>query len=199
MMSYPICGYTHSSLSTSSCSFSSVAPSSTPASASPFFWSASESLRNYPEPVLPPSLYRTPYRPDCRSGYVTDSNPYYPPLQGSSLSSTTTDRGGGLCQREAPSSPYPSAIGAGQEAKVCGVCGDKALGYNFDAITCESCKAFFRRNAPKGLVGTMTIDTTTMTTITVTIYGDGKNNNNNDDNNDGSDDKCLSFSFASFI
>ena len=32
---------------------------------------------------------------------------------------------------------------------ICGVCGDKALGYNFDAITCESCKAFFRRNALK--------------------------------------------------
>lgn len=31
--------------------------------------------------------------------------------------------------------------------KLCGVCGDKALGYNFKAITCESCKAFFRRNA----------------------------------------------------
>lgn len=32
-------------------------------------------------------------------------------------------------------------------AKICGVCGDKALGCNFNAITCESCKAFFRRNA----------------------------------------------------
>ncbi|XP_059610726.1 nuclear hormone receptor HR96 [Phlebotomus argentipes] len=31
--------------------------------------------------------------------------------------------------------------------KLCSVCGDKALGYNFNAITCESCKAFFRRNA----------------------------------------------------
>lgn len=31
--------------------------------------------------------------------------------------------------------------------KICGVCGDKALGCNFNAITCESCKAFFRRNA----------------------------------------------------
>lgn len=29
------------------------------------------------------------------------------------------------------------------------VCGDKANGYNFGAITCESCKAFFRRNAQK--------------------------------------------------
>lgn len=33
------------------------------------------------------------------------------------------------------------------DAKLCGVCGDKALGYNFNAVTCESCKAFFRRNA----------------------------------------------------
>lgn len=34
-----------------------------------------------------------------------------------------------------------------QVDKVCMVCGDKALGYNFNAVTCESCKAFFRRNA----------------------------------------------------
>jgi hypothetical protein len=30
---------------------------------------------------------------------------------------------------------------------VCQVCGANANGYNFDAVTCESCKAFFRRNA----------------------------------------------------
>ncbi|CAG7838579.1 unnamed protein product [Allacma fusca] len=35
------------------------------------------------------------------------------------------------------------------DPKICGVCGDKALGNNFNAITCESCKAFFRRNALK--------------------------------------------------
>lgn len=33
--------------------------------------------------------------------------------------------------------------------KQCLVCGDKALGYNFNALSCESCKAFFRRNAFK--------------------------------------------------
>ncbi|XP_012061541.1 PREDICTED: nuclear hormone receptor HR96 [Atta cephalotes] len=33
--------------------------------------------------------------------------------------------------------------------KICGVCGDRALGYNFSAVSCESCKAFFRRNALK--------------------------------------------------
>jgi len=35
------------------------------------------------------------------------------------------------------------------KTKLCSVCGDKALGYNFNAVTCESCKAFFRRNALK--------------------------------------------------
>ncbi|XP_037282443.1 nuclear hormone receptor HR96 isoform X4 [Rhipicephalus microplus] len=35
------------------------------------------------------------------------------------------------------------------ELKFCGVCGDKAFGFNFGALTCESCKAFFRRNAIK--------------------------------------------------
>lgn len=36
--------------------------------------------------------------------------------------------------------------------KTCGVCGDRALGYNFNAVSCESCKAFFRRNALKNKV-----------------------------------------------
>ncbi|CAF4372118.1 unnamed protein product [Rotaria sp. Silwood2] len=34
---------------------------------------------------------------------------------------------------------------------ICVVCGSSAHGYNFGAIACESCKAFFRRNARKDL------------------------------------------------
>lgn len=37
------------------------------------------------------------------------------------------------------------------ELKCC-VCGGKAFGFNFNQITCESCKAFFRRNAFKSEV-----------------------------------------------
>ncbi|XP_046438501.1 nuclear hormone receptor HR96-like isoform X2 [Daphnia pulex] len=44
----------------------------------------------------------------------------------------------------------PGELHASMSGKVCGVCGDKALGCNFGATTCESCKAFFRRNALKG-------------------------------------------------
>lgn len=55
--------------------------------------------------------------------------------------------------REEPvSSPQDEASTSGSkrpDSKKCGVCGDRALGYNFNAITCESCKAFFRRNALK--------------------------------------------------
>ncbi|CAG2163687.1 unnamed protein product [Oppiella nova] len=31
--------------------------------------------------------------------------------------------------------------------KICGVCGNRAMGHNFGALSCEPCKAFFRRNA----------------------------------------------------
>ena len=40
------------------------------------------------------------------------------------------------------------------DSKICEVCGDHALGVNFDAVCCESCKAFFRRNALKEKVCT---------------------------------------------
>lgn len=36
---------------------------------------------------------------------------------------------------------------------VCWVCGDRAVAHNFGALTCETCKAFFRRNANRAQVG----------------------------------------------
>ena len=35
----------------------------------------------------------------------------------------------------------------GRGDKVCEVCTAPSLGHNFGAVSCESCKAFFRRNA----------------------------------------------------
>lgn len=52
--------------------------------------------------------------------------------------------------------PVKVEPGVSMKNKKCIVCGDKALGYNFNALTCESCKAFFRRNALKDKVGLRT-------------------------------------------
>jgi hypothetical protein len=69
------------------------------------------------------------------------------------LSPTSTADDMALLSRADPlASPGGGVTGSD---KICGVCGDRAIGYNFDAVSCESCKAFFRRNAPKGLVSSM--------------------------------------------
>ncbi|KAH9407863.1 Ligand binding domain of hormone receptors protein [Tyrophagus putrescentiae] len=45
---------------------------------------------------------------------------------------------------------YPLTVTMSKPAeKVCKVCGDRAIGFNFSVMTCESCKSFFRRNASK--------------------------------------------------
>lgn len=50
--------------------------------------------------------------------------------------------------RTTTTSPISSPPSSPSSAdKLCMVCNDRSLGYNFNAITCESCKAFFRRNA----------------------------------------------------
>ncbi|CAF1038652.1 unnamed protein product [Rotaria sordida] len=48
---------------------------------------------------------------------------------------------------EIGNSPIKPTIKRPKPTLNCVVCGDHAFGYNFDAISCESCKAFFRRNA----------------------------------------------------
>jgi hypothetical protein len=35
---------------------------------------------------------------------------------------------------------------------ICNICGDRALGFNYDVLSCGSCKAFFHRNAHLDLV-----------------------------------------------
>ena len=73
-----------------------------------------------------------------------------------SKTSTTTSEAGDDKQQLSPgsshdesSSPKDHVTSTQTSNKICVVCGDKALSCNFGAITCESCKAFFRRNAFK--------------------------------------------------
>ncbi|XP_070203133.1 thyroid hormone receptor alpha-like [Littorina saxatilis] len=64
------------------------------------------------------------------------------------LPDSSEDGGRQMCD------PTVTSLSALQKKdKTCLVCGDKALGYNFNAVSCESCKAFFRRNAHKTIRG----------------------------------------------
>ncbi|XP_047409412.1 nuclear receptor subfamily 1 group I member 3 isoform X2 [Sciurus carolinensis] len=46
--------------------------------------------------------------------------------------------------------PTPGTMASGEdEPKNCVVCGDRATGYHFHALTCEGCKGFFRRTVSK--------------------------------------------------
>jgi len=119
---------------------------------------------DYRQPVVPPgSGPSTSDMVDIKLD--TDSMAMYPGGSGTphgapSYCSPTHD--GTASMESSPSSTQSGVSGSAtgssgrsrknKEDKICGVCGDKALGFNFDAISCESCKAFFRRNAPKGLV-----------------------------------------------
>lgn len=47
--------------------------------------------------------------------------------------------------------------------RICGVCGDKATGFHFNAMTCEGCKGFFRyKNAYRNTVKQTQIDIPTV-------------------------------------
>ena len=48
-------------------------------------------------------------------------------------------------QGPATATPIPEAMASGEdEPRNCAVCGDRATGYHFHAVTCEGCKGFFR-------------------------------------------------------
>ncbi|KAM4643967.1 vitamin D3 receptor [Amazona ochrocephala] len=50
--------------------------------------------------------------------------------------------------------PEPAADWDRNVPRICGVCGDKATGFHFNAMTCEGCKGFFRRSMKRKAVFT---------------------------------------------
>lgn len=75
--------------------------------------------------------------------FVTKLPLYIKKMSESTSNNSSTDK----VQDNGDTDGSPKAGARQSRGRTCQVCGDKALGYNFNAVTCESCKAFFRRNA----------------------------------------------------
>ncbi|XP_073969906.1 ecdysone receptor isoform X3 [Rhodnius prolixus] len=90
----------------------------------------------YPSPTMSSNSY-DPYSPNSKIGREDLSPP-------NSLNGYSVDSCDGSKKKKGTS--------ARQQEELCLVCGDRASGYHYNALTCEGCKGFFRRSITKNAV-----------------------------------------------
>ncbi|XP_014241437.1 ecdysone receptor isoform X2 [Cimex lectularius] len=90
----------------------------------------------YPSPTMSSNSY-DPYSPNSKIGREDLSPP-------NSLNGYSADSCDGSKKKK--------GTAVRQQEELCLVCGDRASGYHYNALTCEGCKGFFRRSITKNNV-----------------------------------------------
>ncbi|XP_008409681.1 bile acid receptor isoform X1 [Poecilia reticulata] len=116
-----------------------------------------------------PSMHYPPLEPNMSATPYYSSQNYYPPFSGDEWYShmglyelrkgplegsygTEIDEASSVVPAVCKRNRHLNQPGRIKGEELCVVCGDKASGYHYNALTCEGCKGFFRRSITKNAV-----------------------------------------------
>uniref|UniRef100_A0A0A9VV31 Ecdysone receptor n=1 Tax=Lygus hesperus TaxID=30085 RepID=A0A0A9VV31_LYGHE len=104
----------------------------------------------YPSPTMSSNSY-DPYSPNSKLGTCSGAEPDLSIEDGREDLSPPNSLNG-YSADSCDGSKKKKGTATRQQEELCLVCGDRASGYHYNALTCEGCKGFFRRSITKNAV-----------------------------------------------